>query len=308
MREGSALDYLKHFGLDREPFGNDPMPGFHFDSPNLAGAERRLLRGPLQAKGLTVLIGDHGSGKTTLLRRLVELLPENRFDAAVMVMAGRPAEPVEFLQRFARLFGVTAPSEERSTLLGQLAGRLVQIQERGLHAVAVIDEAQLLDGSEVLAELRGLLNLEADRGRTLSLVLAGLPVFDDRLAATPSLASRVDVKVHIEAFDAETTARYLAERVACARGKPDILHPSAVAAIHAASGGVPRRVNTLADNALYEAFLAGRGAIAVDDVERVARALQLTPAGPIEAAEAVVAPLVGEPEYAMAVTEVSPRR
>ncbi|NNL67716.1 MAG: AAA family ATPase [Myxococcales bacterium] len=302
------MDYLKHFGLDREPFGNDPMPGFHFDSPLLAGAERRLLRGPLQAKGLTVLIGDHGSGKTTLLRRLVELLPENRFDAAVMVMAGRPAEPVEFLQRFARLFGVTAPSEDRSTLLGQLAGRLVQIQERGLHAVAVIDEAQLLDGSEVLAELRGLLNLEADKGRTLSLVLSGLPAFDDRLAATPSLSSRVDVKVQLEAFDAETTARYLAERLAFARGKPEILQPAAVAAIHAASGGILRRVNTLADNALYEAFLAGGLAISAQDVERAARSLRLVPSGPLEAAEAVVAPIVGEPEYATPVASADPLR
>lgn len=264
------MDYLKHFGLEREPYANDPMPGFHFDCASQQATEQRIVRGPLHGKGLSVLIGDHGSGKTTLLRRLIDSLPENRFEAGVMVMVRRDVDPTSFLQRVARLFGVAAPPEERGALIAQLAGRLGQIQERGLHAVAVIDEAHLLAGSDVLDELRGLLSLEGEQGRTLSLVLTGLPSLEATLSQHPALDSRVDVKTRLEPFDAETAARYLAERLAFARGKPDILHPAAVARLHEQSGGVPRVLNTLADNALNEAFLAGRGALAVEDVERAA--------------------------------------
>jgi len=300
--ERAALDYLQHFGLERDPFGDEPVAGPHFECPSHALAERRLARGPLHGKGLSVLVGDHGSGKTTLLRRLVDALPPNRFEAGVMVLVRRDLDAEAFLGRIARLFGVTAPAEDRGALIGQLAGRLGQIQERGLRTVAVIDEAHLLGGLEVLDELRGLLNLEGEQGRLLSLVLAGLPELEAKLAGHPGLAQRVDVKARLEPFDAETSARYLAERISFARGKPDLLHPSAVAALHDRSGGVPRRLDTLADNALHEACLAGRGAVAVEDVERAARDLSL-PSPEVEVAEVLSAVEVAAQPYGMLPTE-----
>ena len=295
--EALVVDYLRHFGLEREPFGNDPMPGFHFDCPGQRTVEQRLLRGPLLGKGLSVLIGGHGAGKTTILHRVVAALPDDRFEAAVMVMVRRDVEATAFLQRIARLFGVPAPSEERMALIGQLAGRLNQIQERGLRAVALIDEAQMLCGDTLLDELRGLLNLEGGQARLLSLVLSGRPSFEARLSQHPDLLRRVDLKTRLAPFDAETTARYLAARVAFARGKPGILHPAAVSTVHALSRGVPRVINTLADNALYEAFLAGRGAVAMEDVERAAEDLGIGQhEAEIETAEAVLAPFA---EYAV---------
>jgi len=286
--ETQRVDYLQHFGLDREPFSNDPVPGFHFECASQQGAEQRLVRGPRQGKGLSLLVGGHGSGKTTVLHRLVDALPADRFETAVLVMVRRDVDPTGFLQRVARLFGVAAPPEERGALIGQLAARLGQIQERGLRAVAVIDEAHLLTGGDVLDELRGLLSLEGDQGRTLSLVLAGLPSIEATLARHRALESRIDVRTRLVPFDAETSARYLAERLSFARGKPDVLHPAAVAALYEHSRGVPRVLNTLADNALNEAFLAGRGAVSVTDVERAAA--ELTPASAdaaLEAAELV---------------------
>jgi general secretion pathway protein A len=284
--ESHDVDYLQYFGLDRAPFANDPVPGFHFECEGQQGTEQRLVRGPLQGKGLSVLLGGHGSGKTTVLRRLVDALPANRFETAVMVMVHPAVDPTAFLQRVARLFGVTTAPEERGALIAQLAGRLGQIQERGLRAVAVIDEAHLLGGDDVLDELRGLLNLEGDQGRTVSLVLAGLPSLEATLTRHRALGSRVDVKTRLVPFDETTSARYLAERVAFAHGKPDLLHPASVAALHEQSRGVPRVLNTLADNALNEAFLAGRGAVTVTDVERAAA--ELAPASAsseLEAAE-----------------------
>jgi type II secretory pathway predicted ATPase ExeA len=307
--ESASVDYLQHFGLDREPFGSDPLPGFHFECASQQGAERRLARGPLHGKGLSVLVGGYGSGKTTVLRRLVDALPANRFEAAVMVMVRRDVDPLAFLQRVARLFGVNQPPDERGALIGQLAGRLGQIQERGLRALAVIDEAHLIRGDDVLDELRGLLSLEGEQGRTLSLVLAGLPELEATLARHRGLGSRVDVKVRLEPFDADTSARYLAERLAFARGKPDVLHPAAVAAIHEHARGVPRVLNTLADNALHEAFLAGRGALTVTDVERAAADLAVEASPDLETAE-VLSPVEveGEPFARVAPVEAIPGR
>jgi type II secretory pathway predicted ATPase ExeA len=196
---------------------------------------------------------------------------------------------------------VTAPPEERTALIGQLAGRLGQIQERGRRAVAVIDEAHLLSDPHVLDELRGLLNLEGERGRLLSLVMAGLPELEQRLAGHPGLGRRVDAKARLEALDAPTSARYLAERLAFARGKPDLLHPTAIAALHDRSAGNPRRLNTLADNALHEAYLAGRGAVVAEDVERAARELLLEEAVEDVGVAEILSAVDAEPQaYAVA--------
>jgi len=311
LEELAHLKHLKHFGLERDPFGSDAAGGFHFDGGPLAEAEQRLLRGPLQRKPLTVLVGDHGSGKTTLLRRMLEALPETHFEPAVLVMVRRDVDPTSFLQRVARQFGVSAPSGDRPALLAQLAGRLAQIQERERRALVVLDEAQTLDDPKVLEELRGLLNLEGDRGPLLSLVLSGLPELDTRLADSPALLHRVDVRVRIEPMDAPTAARYLAARIEAAGGKAAILHPAALPVLHRAARGRPRLLNTLADNALYEAFLAGRSAVAVEDVERAAWDLGLVDAtdeGTIEVAEPVVGPLsADDAEYATTIPELGPR-
>jgi hypothetical protein len=76
------------------------------------------------------------------------------------------------------------------------------------------------------------------------------------------------VKVHLKPLDPETAAAYLAHRVRGAGGDPAIFEAGAVAALHAHGRGIPGLMNTLADNALFEAFLCGRNGVTAKDVER----------------------------------------
>ena len=75
--------------------------------------------------------------------------------------------------------------------------------------------------------------------------------------AEPALAAQVEVRLELEGLTREETAGYLAQRVEVAGGEGRVLLPGAVAALHDLSEGRPGRLNTLADNALFEAFLAG---------------------------------------------------
>ena len=81
------------------------------------------------------------------------------------------------------------------------------------------------------------------------------------------------MKVRLEPLDPTGAAAYLAHRIDAAGGNPAILDPGAVAALHALGGGLPGRMNTLADNALFEAFLCGRAKMTRTDVERACRDL-----------------------------------
>jgi type II secretory pathway predicted ATPase ExeA len=208
-----------------------------------------------------------------IVRRLFESLEEEVFDASMLVVLKGSADALWMLTHFAKQLGVEEPEPEREGLLAQVYEQLAIVREDGRHAVLIIDDAQALAAPETLAEVCGLLKLEYEERPLLSMVLAGVPALEQALLADPVLSRRADVKVRIAPFGAESAAAYLAHRVQRAQGNPAILQPSATAALQALGGGLPGLMNTLADNALFEAFLCGRSQVAPADVERAHRDL-----------------------------------
>ena len=51
--------------------------------------------------------------------------------------------------------------------------------------------------------------------------------------------------------------------------------PEAMAALHQLSGGSPRVINTLCDNALFEAYLARQTVVDASRIEEIARSLSI---------------------------------
>jgi len=279
------VEHLQHFGLAEDPFRNESRLDTYFETHANRDVLRRLERGLRQAKGLLVLVGDVGSGKTLVVRRLLDSLEEEMFEASMLVVLHGAADAGWMLTRFATQLGVEEPASEREALIAQIYEKLAIVREDGRHAVLIIDDAQGLAGQSALAEVCGLLKLEYEDRRLLSLVLAGDPDLDHALANEPSLAHRIDVKVRLEPLDPTAAAAYLAHRIDAASGNPAILDSGAVAALHQLGAGLPGRMNTLADNALFEAFLCGRTKMTRVDVERAAKDLDLGAGGAAPAEE-----------------------
>jgi len=273
------MEHLAHFGLALDPFVNDPLLRFYFASPEHSDAERRILRAVRQGKGLASLVGEVGCGKTMVLRHLLEGLEHEQYEASLLVMLHGSVKPGWLLSRVAQQLGIEEPATERSALVGQLYDRLAAVREEGRQAVVLVDEAQMLATRDAMEELRGLLNLEYEERHLVTVVLVGLPALDAALALDAPLAQRVEVRVRLEPLDPASGAAYLAHRIQTVRGDPAILAPEAVESLVRLGRGVPRLLNTLADNALYEAYLAGRKRVAEVDVERAAGDLGLEDAG-----------------------------
>lgn len=289
------MEHLQHFGLRRDPFCNEPIPDHFLEIAPHRDALRRLTRGVHQRRGLCVLSGQVGSGKTTAVRQLLETLEEELFEASMMVVLNASADAAWIMTRFAKQLGIEEPPPEREALLAQIYEQLAIVREDSRHAVLIIDDAEALAAGRVLADVCGLLKLEYEDRRLLTLVLAGGPPLEAALAAEPGLAARIEVKVRLEALDRPAARDYLMRRIQGAGGTVSIVGQDAMDAIHGLGQGLPGRMNTLADNALFEAFLASRTEVTRTDVERAHRDLGWSacppPAGqPSRAAEPVPTP------------------
>jgi len=267
------VDHLRHFGLTEDPFRDEPRPRDFFETHPAREALLRIERGLRQGRGLGVVSGEPGSGKSMLLRRLLDGLEEEVFEASMLVVLPGAAEAGALLARFAKHLGVEEVAAERQALLGQIFEQLAIVREEGRQAVLLVDDADVLGRGGALAELVGLLHLEYEERRLLSLVLAGAPALDAALGADPALGRRVDFRGRLAALDRDDSARYLAHRLGLAGGDPAILAPDAIEALHRLGGGLPGCLNRLADNAFFEAFLCGHRRVTRADVERAHRDL-----------------------------------
>jgi general secretion pathway protein A len=275
------MDYLDFYGLNQEPFSNAPVSRFYYDSAQHSQALVRLMYALNAMKGLALLVGDIGAGKTTLARRLLDALDEREYEAALLVIIHRDITSDWLLRRIAIQLGVEHPDADKLVLLSQLYRRLVEIYEQGKKAVVLIDEAQMLDTKALMEEFRGLLNLEVPERKLLSFVFFGLPEIEDNLKQDPPLAQRVALRVRLNPFDVQSTDAYVRHRLRMAGAQRTVMDSDAIKMVHRASGGVPRLINTVCDNALLEGGLGKKQVIDGDLVRSVARNLSLPVEEPI---------------------------
>jgi len=263
------MTYLDFFELTTEPFSNAPVSRFYYNSTQHSQALTRLMHAVSYMKGLCLLVGEIGAGKTTLARRMLDSLPEAEYEAALLVIIHSGITANWLLKRIALQLGVESPAQEKLALLSQLYQRLLQIHESGKKAVVLIDEAQMLETREIMEEFRGLLNLEVPERKLISFVFFGLPDIEKNLKLDPPLAQRVALRFKLEPFSLDSTSAYIKHRLRLAGCPRMPFDDGAIAAIHRFSGGTPRVINTLCDNALFEGFLERQETLSAPLIEQI---------------------------------------
>ncbi|MFI5314946.1 MAG: ExeA family protein [Myxococcota bacterium] len=269
------MEHLEFFELPADPFQNDADTRFYYESAPQKRARLRLLRGIHQKKTLSVLVGGPGLGKTTLAQVVLKTLEGKDYAAHYLSIPHEACSTGWLLPNVARGFGVPLPSAQVSQLIDQIHAQLVAIATSRRTPVLLIDEAQLFRNRDAMEEFRGLLNLTHEGKRLLSMVLFGLHELADILKLDPPLAQRVEVRVEMTAMDWLESQAYVSHRLRLAGASQAVFSPDALEALFRWSNGVPRVLNTLADNALFEAFLTETKPVDSPVVQTAAEALGL---------------------------------
>jgi general secretion pathway protein A len=251
--------YQRYYGLRELPFELTPNPKYLYLPDRYREALSSLEYGLFAAKSLTVLVGEAGTGKTTLLHAALE---SERCKNVRCVYLNNPAlTRAEFVAMLASRFGLSdAASSSKATLLEELDRALRERRERGEITALMVDEAQALT-TELLEEIRLLANIETSEEKLLPLVLAGQPELTTRLEdpGLRQLKQRVALRCEITPFQLSETAAYIATRIRMAGGVPAKLFTrEGVALIHEHSGGIPRTISVICDNALVSGMALDR--------------------------------------------------
>ncbi|MGL4207838.1 MAG: AAA family ATPase, partial [Candidatus Adiutrix sp.] len=179
------MDYEKHFGLNDRPFKNNAGLGFFYKSSNAAKIIS-ALKVPT-ALPIIHIKGEAKVGKTALLKALP---PELRANFKVVVILNPQLTLAEILRQalndlgHSHKFSQNTPEEE---LLGYFENAIIDIVENQSRLLLAIDNAEELP-PEILADIYGLMALEAQWGEKISLILCGnpnipWPVVPDNLAS-----------------------------------------------------------------------------------------------------------------------------
>jgi type II secretory pathway predicted ATPase ExeA len=141
--------------------------------------------------------------------------------------------------------------------------------ERGQRPLLVVDEAHLIDDPATFESLRMLLNFATQGPPDLSLLLVGGP--EVLLRLPHGLADRLTARCLLGPLSEAESAAYVLGRLAAVGASTEIFDSQALADFHLAAGGLPRRLNRLADLALLIAYAEGRPGPDTRDVQIATR-------------------------------------
>ena len=267
--------YQDYFGLSDLPFRVTPEPQFLFSNPAHRNAYAALREGIDSRRGLIVISGEIGTGKTTLLTTFLRSNLDPALQTAVIL---NPSFSFAELLRFAlRDLGIPCSSDSETELLERFNQYTAEETARGRNLAVFLDEAQTIS-LDVLKQFLRLSNLDSDEKKLVQIILIGQPELDQKLNHPELGRLRRCVSLHqtLAPLTPDEVGRYIDFRLrqAGCQGK-ELFDPRAVQRIVLYSGGIPRLINIICDNALLIALGVSKKRVSADIIDEVAEDLHI---------------------------------
>jgi putative secretion ATPase (PEP-CTERM system associated) len=274
--------YSDQYGFNGKPFQLTPDPRFWFESATHKKAMAYLGYGLAQGEGFIVVTGDIGAGKTTLVAHLLDTVDPARIAAVQLVSTQVDRE--DMLRLIARSMGTATDGLDKASLLAAIEAALEARARTGQRTLLIVDEAQNLPVGS-LEELRMLTNFQSGGQARLQVLLLGQPEFRQLIetSALQQLRQRVIATHHLTPMEPGEVEAYILHRMKLVgwQGNPEFA-ADCFDAFHRHSGGLPRRINQIAERVLLMAAIERKPAIDAALVDAVVADMDAeTPPAPV---------------------------
>ncbi|MEX0807075.1 MAG: AAA family ATPase [Candidatus Binatia bacterium] len=267
--------YNEYFGFLESPFSAAPDSRIFYTNVLYQEAFANLRYGIEWRKGLILMTGEVGTGKTTLLDKMMRSLQTTT--RGVFVSYDQ-LNSTELLRLVSRELGLASDSQDRLASVQQLRNHLIAEHQKGHIVALLIDEAQNLS-DDMFEAIRFLSNFEIDGEKLLQIVLTGQPELETRLnqASLRHLKQRIVLRCRLAPLKSDEVGRYIEFRLKEAGYRGEAMFDTDVLSrVAFYSGGIPRLINIVCDNALLLAYAGSKRRVSTQMVQEVGRDLGLT--------------------------------
>jgi general secretion pathway protein A len=288
-----------YYGLTGKPFQLTPDPEFYFRSVTHRKALSYLGYGLAQGEGFIVITGEVGAGKSTLVAHMMASVDPAQVTVAQVVTSKLDGE--EIVHVVAQAFGLDIEGHDKASALGAIESFLHEEARAGRRCLLVVDESQNLTVA-ALEELRMLSNFQLGSHPLLQTLLLGQPEFRTTLQSHPDLEQlrqRVIAAHHLDPMQKGEIEPYIVHRLQKVGwdGNP-AFDQRVFTEMYDASGGIPRRVNQIANRLLLLGAVEERARIDAAMLQAVLaemdaeRAFPAAAPAPMQPAEPAPSPLL----------------
>ena len=270
--------YLNFYGFVDKPFEVTPDPKFLFMTPVYQEILSALIYGIHERRGFIAVVGEVGTGKTLMLNALLDRL-DRKQKAAFIFNSDLTFKQI--LMMVLCDLGQAKPEERISKVdaIQRLNSFAIKQLERDGNVVIIIDEAQNIS-DKTMENIRMLSNLETRKHKLVQIVLCGQTELDEKLNrhGWRQLVQRISLKRYATKLNEEDTRRYLRHRLEVAGFKgSSLFSEGAQKRIWEFSGGIPRKINILCDNALLIGYGLAREIVDEDIIKEAIHDLSWSP-------------------------------
>jgi type II secretory pathway predicted ATPase ExeA len=234
------LNYISELDLNRDPFAPEPDLTFFYEYESLENSYAVLNRLVQGDEIIVLVIGQAGSGKTSLLKRYLSASIAGWKTGRIRIQPEARTEPGQ-----PALFNENEVDSYPAYFLQDIKDSII-----------IIDDTHELSPRHLTFLIRNT-QLSSSTGTVKRFILFGEPQLMDTVnALTTSLSNETAVsKIFLPSMTREQTMGYMNYRLAVAgyAGKR-LFRSSSAKKIHRLSGGLPGRINTMADQQLKKDF------------------------------------------------------
>ena len=237
-----------YFGMKCNPFrkGFEQKNKYEFNDFKEMQARLEYL---LKAKGIGLFTGSSGFGKTYSIKYFVDNLNVGLYKPVYLSLS--TITVLDFYKSLCIGLGIS-PMARKIDMFKQIQDTIKTfVNDRKITPVIILDEAQYLK-SDILNDLKMILNFDIDSKNYAVLILMGQPVLNDILSRNSheALKQRIVVNYTFVGIDAKEVNDYLKNRLRLAGMNENMFEDGAIKAISSICNGSTRKLNSIIENCL----------------------------------------------------------